>query len=138
MSGKVSTVLGFDYGELRVGVAIGQTLTGSARPLVTLYNRDRHCINWDAITKLITEWQPDALIVGMPTNDDGEPYPVAEAIKRFGNRLYGRFGLPVHYADERLSSDEAERRLGKSSKQPIDAMAATVILETWLMTHSQS
>lgn len=137
MSGKpVITVLGFDYGELRVGIAVGQSVTGNGRPLVTLHNRDRHAIDWAAIGKLIEQWQPGALVVGMPIDDDGVPYPVAEAIKRFGNRLHGRFGLPVHYADERLSSKEAALRLrapaGKRRNEaPVDAMAAAVILDTW-------
>jgi len=132
----VTTVLGFDYGELRVGVALGQSITGCGRPLTTLRNRERHSIDWAAIGTLIEQWRPQALVVGLPVDDDGVPYPVAEAIRRFGNRLHGRFGLPVYYADERLTSNEATRRMqapaGKRRNEaPIDAMAAAVILDTW-------
>ncbi|MEW5824085.1 MAG: Holliday junction resolvase RuvX [Pseudomonadota bacterium] len=125
-------VLGFDYGELRIGVAAGQTITATAEPLETLKNRERHAPDWTAIGQLIERWRPDLLLVGVPRRDDGGEYEVTPRAQRFGRRLNGRFQLPVLEVDERLSSWEAQERLGTRHAGPIDAMAAAVIVETWL------
>lgn len=124
------TALGFDYGERRIGVAVGQSVTRSAQALVTLQVRNGQ-IDWPAIAKLVAEWRPQQLVLGMPTNDDGQPHVNAPAIERFARRLHGRFQLPVAFVDERLSSyaaneDPDTRRVG------LDAVAARLILETWL------
>lgn len=124
------TALGFDYGERRIGVAVGQSLTRSAQALVTLTVRNGQ-VDWPAIERLIDEWRPQQLVVGVPGNDDGSPPANADAIARFGRRLNGRFQLPVAFVDERLSSyaaseDPDTRRVG------LDAVAARLILETWL------
>ncbi|WP_407275064.1 Holliday junction resolvase RuvX [Halothiobacillus sp. DCM-1] len=132
--------LGFDYGAWRIGVALGDTRIGSARPLTTLQARNTHQIDWAAIAALIQEWQPVGCVVGWPLTDHGEPYPIADFIARFAQRLHGRFCLPIHFADERLSSEQAERRLGNRlgnaalQKTPglIDAGAAAIILDTFL------
>jgi putative Holliday junction resolvase len=128
------TVLGFDYGTRRIGVAVGQEFTSTANPLVTLTSVQNRP-DWDAIERLIKEWKPDALVIGVPYHMDGTAHEMTEAAKRFGRQLAGRFELPVHEADERLSSDEAERRTGahkRQSKGDIDRVAAQVILEGWL------
>ncbi len=128
------TLLAFDFGTRRIGVAVGQEFTASASPLTTLtpvQNRP----DWDAIARLINEWKPDALVIGVPYHMDGTAHEMTEAARRFGRQLAGRFGLPVHEADERLSSDEAERRTGSHRRQrkgDIDRVAAQVILEDWL------
>lgn len=124
------TALGFDYGERRIGVAVGQSQTRSAQALVTLTVRNGQ-VDWPAIERLIDEWRPQQLVVGVPGNDDGSPPANADAIARFGRRLHGRFHLPVAFVDERLSSyaaseDPDTRRVG------LDAVAARLILETWL------
>ncbi|MFP4154988.1 MAG: Holliday junction resolvase RuvX [Halothiobacillaceae bacterium] len=128
-------LLGFDYGALRIGVAAGQVITGTAEPVTILHNREQHAVDWTAIAGLLDEWKPDAVVVGYPVEDDGTPYPVARAARKFANRIHGRHGLPVHLADERLSSDEAARRMRERkqrSNAPVDAAAAAIILETWL------
>lgn len=127
---SAETVLGFDYGERRLGVAVGQTLTRTAEALVTLPMRDGQP-DWTRLAALIAEWRPTRLVIGLPSADDGRPHTNAPAIERFARRLAGRYRLPVAFVDERLSSyaaaeDPQSRRLG------VDAVAARLILETWL------
>lgn len=122
--------MGFDYGERRIGVAVGQTVTRTAQALVTLQVRNGQ-IDWPAITQLVAEWKPTQLVLGLPARDAGGVHANAAPITRFAQRLTGRFQLPVAFVDERLSSyaaagDPVASRLG------IDAVAARLILETWL------
>ena len=131
------TVLGFDFGRVRIGVAVGQELTGAARPLTTLTVREQR-IDWCAIARLITDWRPDLLIVGVPRQADGSANAITEAAFRFGRRLNGRYRLPVETIDERLSSRAAENLLQVSPRSrrdrrrhSLDAVAAAVIVETW-------
>jgi len=128
-------VLGFDYGEWRIGVAVGDARLESGRPLTTLHNRNADQIDWEAVLALVDEWRPEALVLGWPVDDEGRCYPVAAAIRRFGNRLRERTGLPVRVVDERLSSEQAAERLGPRAidrdRGRLDAMAAAVILDTW-------
>jgi putative holliday junction resolvase len=135
----VSTLLGFDYGTRKIGVAVGQTLTGTATPLETLtLVRDKP--DWGRIAKLIEEWQPEALVVGLPLDvDDSETDATAPAL-RFSRQLEGRFRIKVHLADERFTSFEARDRLGHKAKriEEYDAVAAKLILETWLNEHHSS
>lgn len=132
----VRTVLGFDYGRRRIGIAVGQTVTGTASPLTTL-STVKGGADWQAIQKLIETWRADALVIGVPYNMDGTPHELTRAAQRFGRRLHERFGLPVHEVDERLTSIEAENRLagtrrGPTPKEDIDKHAAQIILEAWL------
>ena len=136
MPDPVGTVLAFDFGEKRIGVATGETLLGSAHPLTVVHaesNDDRFAV----IGKLIAEWQPEHLVVGLPTHADGTPHEMTRLATKFGERLVRRFNLPVSYADERLTSLDAEARLretgrnSKSAKPLLDAVAAQLILQTW-------
>lgn len=129
----MGTLLGFDYGPAKIGVAVGQTLTGTASPLTTL-RAVRQKPNWDEITKLIESWQPETLIVGLPYNMDDTEADIAVRARRFARQLEGRYHLPVHLVDERLTSIEAKRELGRRPKkiEELDAVAAKLILETWL------
>lgn len=130
-----TTLLGFDFGQKRIGVAVGQTLTGTARALTTLSNRNG-APDWEAITRLLEEWRPDALVVGIPFNMDDTEHEMTRAARRFGNRLAGRYNLPVYTVDERLTSFEAEQELGERGgryrKEDIDMLAAQYILQAWL------
>ncbi|MEJ2589879.1 MAG: Holliday junction resolvase RuvX [Candidatus Thiodiazotropha sp.] len=132
----MSTLLGFDFGTRKIGVAVGQTLTGTATPLETLtLVRDKP--DWARIAQLIAEWQPEALVVGLPLDvDDSETDATAPAL-RFSRQLEGRFRIKVHLADERFTSFEARDRLGHKAKriEEYDAVAAKLILETWLNEH---
>lgn len=129
----MSTLLGFDFGPRKIGVAVGQTITGSASPLTTIRSR-RDKPDWATIERLVREWQPNGAVVGLPFNMDDTEGEIAPGARRFARQLEGRFGLNVHLVDERLSSLEARRQLGKNatSLEEIDAMAAKLILETWL------
>lgn len=131
MSGSAArTALGFDYGERRIGVAVGQTVTRTASPLATLAARDGQP-DWTAVRKLVEAWRPDVLVVGLPSTADGAPHALAAAIERFARRLAGRFGLAVEFVDERLSS-HAAAELAHDGRHGVDAHAAALILESWL------
>ena len=130
----MGAVLGFDYGIRKIGVAVGQTITRTATPLRTLPTRDERP-DWDAIGQLIREWQPESLVVGLPCQMDDVEAPVAARARRFARQLEGRYRLPVFLADERLTTREAQRQLGRDARRDalrVDAMAARLILETWL------
>ncbi|HEX9803586.1 MAG TPA: Holliday junction resolvase RuvX [Gammaproteobacteria bacterium] len=127
-------ILGFDFGTRRIGVAVGQELTRSASALVTLNNRNG-APDWEAIGRLIGQWQPAALVVGLPLNLDGSDHEITRLARRFGNRLRGRYNLPVYTMDERLSSAAAEALLaeqGRYDKADVDKVAAQLILQGWL------
>jgi putative pre-16S rRNA nuclease len=130
--GREATLLAFDYGEKRIGVAVGNSLTKSARPLVVVQNRNRD-YRFAELGKLIGEWQPDALVVGLPTHPDGTPHAMTQQAKRFGNQLNGRFNLPVTWVDERYSSVQAEAgvRSGTARAELLDAEAACIILQQY-------
>ncbi len=134
-----ATLLGFDYGEKRIGVALGNALTHSARPLTVIQNRNRD-YRFEAVGALLREWQPDLLVVGLPTHPDGTPHVMTQLAKRFGNQLNGRFNLPVVWVDERYSSVDAEARLRERGEglDELDAEAACVILQQYLDERSAS
>jgi putative Holliday junction resolvase len=131
--GREATLLAFDYGEKRIGVAVGNSLTRQARALVVVPNRSRE-YRFEALAKLIGEWKPDELVVGLPSHPDGTAHEMTRLAKRFGNQLNGRFNLPVSWVDERYSSVEAEAGLRErgASADMLDAEAARVILQQYL------
>ena len=134
----VQTALGFDFGLKRIGVAVGQSLTGSASPLGVVAVRDGEP-DWDAIGRLVKEWRPDSLVVGLPYNMDLSEQDMTHKARHFAQALAQRFPQPVHTVDERLSSREAEAALKEQRQQgrrritraDIDGAAAGVILESW-------
>jgi putative Holliday junction resolvase len=135
----MGTLLGFDFGPAKIGVAVGQALTGSATPLETLRAVQQRP-DWDGISRLIKTWEPEALVVGLPFNmDDTEAEP-APRVRRFARQLEGRYHLPVHLVDERLTSIAARREIGRKPRhiEEIDAVAAKLILETWLSEQQSS
>ncbi|QQS53846.1 MAG: Holliday junction resolvase RuvX [Candidatus Competibacteraceae bacterium] len=130
-------VLGFDFGRTRIGVATGVVVTGTARPLRVLSTR-RQRPDWDAIDRLLAEWRPDLLVVGVPRHADGSANAMTVAALRFSRQLHGRFRLPVATIDERLSSWEAEQRSfepaagrRRGDGAALDDWAAALILESW-------
>ena len=133
---QTGTVLAFDFGERRIGVAIGEHLIGSASPLTTIDNESNE-IRFAAITALIKEWQPKLLVVGLPLSLDGSENAVTQLCKKFARRLNGRFNLPVILIDERYSSAEASNLLnqtgikGRAQKIMLDQVAAQTILQSY-------
>lgn len=130
------TVIGFDFGKKYIGVAIGQEITGSASPLGSVKANDG-IPHWDNIEKYLKEWQPDFIVVGLPLNMDGTEQQLTLDAKKFGNRLHGRFGLPVEFQDERLTTADAKEQLFAQGgyrnlkKDNIDAHSAMLIIESF-------
>ncbi len=126
------TVLAFDFGTKRIGVAIGEPMLGRARALTTIEG-EANGKRFAAITKLIEDWQPARLVVGLPLSLDGEPHEMTARCQRFAHQLEGRYQLPVERVDERLTSVEAEAALrgSRGGKSAIDAEAARIILQDW-------
>jgi putative Holliday junction resolvase len=137
MTENPSTVIGFDYGSRWTGIAVGQTLTRQARPLGAVRTGD-----WEAIARILDEWRPERLIVGLPLNMKGEEQEMSTRAERFARQLEGRFGIATACIDERLTTREAytvaidngERK----SKQEIDSLAAALITESWLRDYDKN
>jgi len=126
---ETQTLLCFDFGTKRIGVAVGQTVTETASPLETILVKNGK-VDWDRITGLIQKWQPSAFVVGEPLTLEGNDQEVSASADRFSRQLNGRYNLTVHRHDERFSSNEARRRLKDITD--LDPVAAQVILESWL------
>ena len=136
MTGQV--LLGFDHGQRRIGVAVGQTVSGTASALHTLAARDGQP-DWAEVTALMEQWQPDALVVGLPLRLDGSEGESTQAAQRFARRLEGRYKRPVHLMDERLSSRTAQQAgARRGDRQGLDALAAQVILQDWLELYGET
>ena len=117
-------VLGFDFGARRIGVSIGNTLTRKARPLSTIDVR-QSAARWNEIESIVEQWQPQALVIGIPRHPDGTPHAMTVRCERFARQLEGRYQLPVERVDERYSSAVVE------AADDVDAAAATIILQQW-------
>jgi putative Holliday junction resolvase len=130
------TVLAFDFGERRIGIAVGEHLIRSANPLTTIDNESNE-VRFNLITQLVNEWQPKLLVVGLPLSLDGTETEVTQLCKKFARRLNGRFNLPVILIDERYSSVEASQLLnqsgikGRAQKVMLDQVAAQTILQSY-------
>jgi putative Holliday junction resolvase len=130
------TLLAFDFGTTRIGVAVGQELLGTASALTPLPARDG-IPNQEALKKLIDEWQPDLFIVGLPINMDGTESEMSRRARKFGNRLYGHYGKPWFGVDERGTTKQAKSiakdlgHRGSYKDNPVDGIAAQLILEAW-------
>lgn len=132
-------ILCFDFGLRRIGVAVGQTATWTASSLETVHHHQKP--DWQAIDRLVAEWKPSTLLVGLPLGAEGEETEMSRAAREFGSKLQKRYSLDIRFADERLSSREAGERfaelrasggLKRKDAGRLDAMAAQVILENWL------
>ena len=135
------TIIAFDFGHRRIGVAVGQTLTDSANALTVVPVANQP--DWQAIAVLLGEWKPAAIVVGLPLAEDGGETDMSKGARRFGRQLEGRFSIPVWFEDERLTSFNAEERfidartrgeLRRKDASLKDAIAAQIILESWLQS----
>lgn len=133
---KSRTIIAFDFGTQSIGTAIGQEITGTARPL-TSFKAKEGSPNWQLVEKMLKEWLPDLVVVGLPLNMDGTEQPVTAKARKFAHRLHGRFGIQVVLHDERLSTVEAKAQLFSNGgyraldKGRVDSASAVVILESW-------
>lgn len=139
-SNMPQTVIAFDYGLRQIGVAHGQTLTCSAEGISIIKASDG-VPNWDQVEKLLQEWRPNLLLVGLPINMDGSESELSRLARKFARRLHGRFNLDVLMVDERLTSQDAKSSLrdasiegesGRVHLTKIDHLAAALILQSWL------
>ena len=129
-------MLAFDYGLRTIGVAVGNALLGSASALTTLAARDG-VPDWERVRRLLEEWKPDLLLVGLPLNMDDTPSDMSVRAERFARRLTGRFGIASEMMDERLSSFEARSLVDDYAQNvALDSIAACLILESWFAERS--
>ena len=124
------TVMAFDFGTRRIGVAVGNTLTQAGQPLKTISEASSDA-SFKVIDGLLREWQPNRLVVGLPCHPDGAEHDMSAKARRFGNQLHGRFGLPVDWVDERYSSAVLEG--DPNMRDNLDAQSAALILEQYFL-----
>ncbi len=135
--------MAFDFGLRQIGVAMGNSLLGTTQPLPILRAKDG-IPDWQALQALVAEWAPDQLVVGDPLNMDGTVSELSTRARKFARRLEGRLGLEVAMSDERLSSFEAKQNSreqghrGDFKAQPVDSLAAELILRSWLAENASS
>ena len=136
-------ILSFDFGFRRIGIAVGQTLTSTASALETVSHGQKP--DWSAIDRLVKEWKPALLLVGLPLGTDGEETNMSKAARGFGAALHKRYAIEVDYTDERLTSRVAESRfaeqraagtLRRKDSDQVDAIAAQIICENWLQSRN--
>ena len=140
---KTPSHLGFDFGTKSIGIASGRVANDSyfTNELPPMKAKDG-IPNWQALEALLDEWKPSVVVVGLPVNMDGSEMPLTQRARKFGNRIHGRFAYPVEFFDERLSTREAkeiayERGIkGSYNENPVDSIAARLILESWWNNHS--
>jgi putative Holliday junction resolvase len=134
-------LMGIDFGLRRIGVAVGQTLTGHANP-VDIISAQHGQPDWSVLDKLIHHWQPAAFVVGIPLNMDDTAQPMTHKARHFALKLKKRYQLPIHGMDERLTSFEVRQQLFDQGgyraikKGQVDALAACLILEGWMRLHA--
>ncbi len=134
------SLLGFDFGTKSIGVATGQMITATAQPINAIKANDG-IPNWDTVEKVITEWQPDLVVVGLPLNMDGTEQAITQRAKKFANRLNGRFGVKIALQDERLTTASAKEFIFERGgfkaldKGKVDSVSAALILESWMESY---
>ncbi|MXP51304.1 Holliday junction resolvase RuvX [Pantoea sp. SoEX] len=137
---SIKIILAFDFGNKNIGVAIGQLITGIASPMNSLKVKNG-IPNWVQIEKLIKQWNPSIIIVGLPLNMDGSEQHTTSCAKNFANYLHNRFGISIYMQDERLSTKEARSELFEFggfrslNKDSIDSKSAAIILQDWIRSY---
>jgi putative Holliday junction resolvase len=129
----VSTILGFDFGLKRIGVAVGNTILRQAQPLAII-SAETNDAKFAAVAELLREWQPSLCVVGLPSHPDGAPHEMTQRCRRFANQLQGRYGVATALVDERYSSAVLAKRQGER----IDDQAAAIILQQYFDEHAHS
>ena len=123
-------IVAFDFGTKKIGVAVGQTETFTSSPLQIIYN-DQEKTNWNEISILIEEWNPDLILVGKPLNMDGTESDIMKKVDKFLNKLKKISKVQCEYVDERLTTFEAKEMLGENKVDDVDAHAAKILIDNW-------
>ena len=123
-------IIAFDYGEKKIGVAVGQTSTNTSSPLKVIFNNHGK-VNWDEINSLLNEWNPDLIILGKPLNMDGTESEVMKKVNKFYNNLMKIYKARYEYVDERLTTFEAKEILKDNKAELVDANAAKILIDNW-------
>ena len=123
-------IVAFDFGEKKIGVAVGQTSTCSSSPLQVIFNKNGK-VNWFQISTLLDEWQPDLIIVGKPLNMDGTDSEIMKKVEKFHKKLRDLYDAKFEYIDERLTTFEARQILKENKTDEVDANAAKILIDNW-------
>ena len=124
-------IIAFDYGEKKIGVAVGQTSTNTSSPLQIIFNKDNNT-NWTSISSLLDEWKPDLILLGKPLNMDGSDSEIMKKVDKFYKELKSIYDADIEFVDERLTTFEAREILKDEKHDNVDAHAAKILIDNWL------
>ena len=124
-------IVAFDYGEKKIGVAVGQTETNTSSPLQIIFNNNNNKVNWNKISFLLNEWKPDLVIIGKPLNMDGTDSEIMKKVEKFVKHLKTIYDAQYEYIDERLTTFEAKEILIENKSDIVDANAAKILIDNW-------
>ena len=124
-------IVAFDYGEKKIGVAVGQTETNTSSPLQIIFNNNHNKVNWNKISFLLNEWKPDLVIIGKPLNMDGTDSEIMKKVEKFVKHLKTIYDAEYEYIDERLTTFEAKEILIENKSDIVDANAAKILIDNW-------
>ncbi len=124
-------IVAFDYGEKKIGVAVGQTETNTSSPLQIIFNNNHNKVNWNKISFLLNEWKPDLVIIGKPLNMDGTDSEIMKKVEKFVKHLKTIYDSEYEYIDERLTTFEAKEILIENKSDIVDANAAKILIDNW-------
>ena len=124
-------IVAFDYGEKKIGVAVGQTETNTSSPLQIIFNNNNNKVNWNKISFLLNEWKPDLVIIGKPLNMDGTDSEIMKKVEKFVKHLKTIYDAQYEYIDERLTTFEAKEILFENKSDIVDANAAKILIDNW-------
>ena len=123
-------IIAFDYGEKKIGVAVGQTSTNTSSPLKIIFNKDNKT-NWISISSLLDEWKPDLILLGKPLNMDGSESEIMKKVDKFYKQLKSIYDADIEFVDERLTTFEAREILKDEKQDNVDAHAAKILIDNW-------
>ena len=123
-------IIAFDYGEKKIGVAVGQTSTNTSSPLQIIFNKDNNT-NWTCISSLLDEWKPDLILLGKPLNMDGSESEIMKKVDKFYKELKYIYDADIEFVDERLTTFEAREILKDEKHDNVDAHAAKILIDSW-------
>ena len=129
-------IIAFDYGEKKIGVAVGQTSTNTSSPLQIIFNKDNKT-NWVSISSLLDEWKPDLILLGKPLNMDGSESEIMKKVDKFYKQLKSIYDADIEFVDERLTTFEAREILKDEKQDNVDAHAAKILIDNWFVINKE-